>query len=447
MRATDIIARKRDGGVLTAAEIEWFVQAYTGGEVPDYQASALLMAVYLRGMDPAETAALTGAMAASGRQLDLQTLLPGRSTLDKHSTGGVGDKTTLVVVPLLAAAGVAVCKMSGRGLGHTGGTLDKLEAIPNFRVDLTPEEMVAQVGEVGACLAGQTGDLAPADKKLYALRDATATVGSLPLIVGSILSKKLAGGAARFLFDVKVGSGALMKDLDDARDLGRALVEGARQHGRPAVAVLSDMSQPLGRTVGNALEVAEAVATLTPDALPEQVDVRFRELCLFLTVEGLLLAGSAPDRETARKQVEELLDGGAGLEAFKKIVAAQGGDVSVIDDPARLPKAAVVRPVTASQGGFVHSIDAEAIGAAVVALGGGRARKEDAIDPAVGIVIRAAVGDRVNAGEPLVQVHAASEDAARAAGERVRAAYTVSPDAAPTPPLIWETFTSDTSIL
>lgn len=439
MRATDVIAHKRDGGTLTAAEIDWFVQTYTAGEVADYQASALLMAIYLRGMDAEETAALTGAMAASGQQLDLAKLLPGRITLDKHSTGGVGDKTSLVVVPILAAAGIAVCKMSGRGLGHTGGTLDKLEAIPGFRVDLTPERMVEQVGEVGACLAGQTGDLAPADKKLYALRDATATVGSLPLIVGSILSKKLAGGAAKFLFDVKVGGGALMKDLDQARALAQAMVEGARQHGRPAVAVLTDMSQPLGRAVGNALEIGEAVATLNPRRPVELLDFRFRDLCLTLAAEGLLLAGIAESAEAARQRANTLLDSGAAFDKFKQIVAAQGGDTGVIDDPDRLPRANVLHEVRIPEGGYLHSVDAEAVGNVVVALGGGRARKEDTIDPSVGVVVNAAVGDKLDRNGSLFYIHAASSEAAESAEKRLRAACVLGPERVEAPTLILET--------
>jgi pyrimidine-nucleoside phosphorylase len=437
VRTQETIAKKRDGAALSPDEIEAFVHGYTRGDVPDYQASALLMAVYLRGMDDAETAALTHAMAASGRQLDLSAALPpGRPTLDKHSTGGVGDKTSLVVVPILAAAGAYVCKMSGRGLGHTGGTLDKLEAVPGFRVGLTPEEMVAEVADVGACLAGQTADLAPADKKLYALRDATATVGSLPLIVSSILSKKLAGGAASFLFDVKCGGGGLMKTEDEARALARALVDGSVRNGRHAVAVLSDMSQPLGRTVGNSLEVGEAIAALRPDTT-EQVETRFRELCLRLAAEGIRLAGLAPDARAGFEHAGELLASGAALEVFRRIIAAQGGDPAVIDAPWRvLPAAPAVVPVPAPRDGYVAAIDAEAVGRAVVALGGGRARKEDEIDPAVGLVVEAPIGRRVAAGEPLAFVHARSVEHAAPAVAAVAAAYTLSDTAAPEPPLI-----------
>ncbi len=439
MRVQDIIARKRDGAALSADEIAFFVRGYTQGDIPDYQASALLMAVYLRGMDDAETAHLTRAMAESGTVLDLGASLPedarGRPTLDKHSTGGVGDKTSLVVVPLLAAAGALLCKMSGRGLGHTGGTLDKLEAIPGFRVGLTPKEMVAQVARVGACLAGQTGALAPADKKLYALRDATATVGSLPLIVSSILSKKLAGGADHFLFDVKTGGGAILPTEEEARDLARALVEGARRNGRRAAAVLSDMSPPLGRAIGNALEVREAVDLLRD---PDAADGRLLSLCLLLAAEGILLAGLAPDRAAARSRAEEVLRSGAALGVFREIVAAQGGDVSVVDDPALLPAAPVRVAVSAPRAGFVSAIDARALGEAVVALGGGRAKKEDDIDPAVGVEVYVTVGTPVAQGDALATVHAADEEQAARILPRIAAAFALVSEAVPEPPLVRE---------
>ena len=441
MRIQDIIAKKRDGGVLSSEEIDWFVGGYTRGDtVADYQASALLMAIYLRGMNAEETARLTAAMAHSGQMLHLADSIPSTiPTLDKHSTGGVGDKTTLVVVPILAAAGIAVCKMSGRGLGHTGGTLDKLESIPGFRVDLSPGEMIHQVATVGACLAGQTGDLAPADKKLYALRDATATVGSLPLIVGSILSKKLAGGAASFLFDVKVGGGALMKTINEAGALARALVEGSVQNGRRAVAVLSDMSQPLGTTVGNALEIREAIQTLTPGA--ENIDPRFQALCLSLAAEGILLAGLAQDETTAHRMAEQLIQSGAALNKFREIVIAQGGDGSVIDDPeGRLPVAPVVREVPAPQSGYVGAVDAEEIGNIVVALGGGRARKEDQIDWTVGVVVKTTVGRKIGEGEPLAEIHARTPEQADNAATRLRAAYHIQSETTEEPPLIYQRF-------
>jgi pyrimidine-nucleoside phosphorylase len=439
MRIQDIIAAKRDGGTLTEAQLRWFVEAYLRDEVKDYQASALLMAIYLRGMDANETAALTKAMADSGQRLDPTAIAAGRPTLDKHSTGGVGDKTTLVVVPLLAAAGIAVCKMSGRGLGHTGGTLDKLEAIPGFRVGLSPEEMLSQVGRIGACLAGQTADLAPADKRLYALRDATATVGSLPLIVSSILSKKLAGGADSFLFDVKVGSGALMRTEDDARALAQTLVDGAAASGKQCIAVLSDMNQPLGNTIGNALEVAEAIRTLTPGT--ESVNARFRELCLTLTAEGLRLTGIATGDE-ARQTAERLLISGAALTKFREIVEAQGGDTSVVEEPMRLPKAPIVSHVPSPETGYVTAIDTAELGNIVVALGGGRARKEDTIDPAVGLVIHAAVGAKIAKGESLAEIHARSGTEADAAVTRIQGAYTIRDTPLPPSPLIFDVLRS-----
>lgn len=430
MRMPEVIATKRDGGALPAGAIHHFVRDYTQGDVPDYQASALLMAIYLQGMTDEETAALTEAMAESGGRLDLSALP--HPTLDKHSTGGVGDKTSLVVVPILAACGVPVCKMSGRGLGHTGGTLDKLESIPGFRVDLSPGEMVAQVRRVGACLAGQTADLAPADKKLYALRDATATVGSLPLIVSSILSKKLAGGADRFLFDVKVGAGALVRSADEARALAQALVRGARANGKPAVALLTDMDQPLGRTIGNALEVGEAIRTLTPGA--GDVCSRFRDLCLLLAAEGLALAGRRPHE--ARREAEQALDEGRALQAFRAIVEAQGGTATVLDRPDDLERAPAVLPVRAPRGGYLRAVDAAALGRVVVGLGGGRTRKEDGIDHRVGLVLEKRVGDAVDAGIILAHLHAATLEEAEASVPQVLSGYRIVADAVPQPPIL-----------
>ena len=425
LSATDILARKRDGAALTDDELDFFVRGIVSGEIPDYQAAAWLMAVYLRGMNPAETAALTRAMAESGETIP-QSALP-QPALDKHSTGGVGDKTTLIVVPILAACGVYVGKMSGRGLGHTGGTLDKLEAIPGLSVDVPVDRILKQTRSVGACLAGQTGNLVPADKILYALRDVTATVGSLPLSVASILSKKLAGGAGAFLFDVKVGDGALMKSLPEARALAGALVEGARQNGRRAVAVLSDMSQPLGRNVGNALEIAEAIEVLDP-ATHDASDVRLRNLCTLLAIEGLRLARNLSP-EAAGAEVENSLRSGAALDRFQKIVAAQGGDLS------RLPVAPVQRAVLARESGWVASIGAREIGELVVNLGGGRRTKADVIDPGVGVVVHLPVGSEVRAGEALATIHAASEADFETARSRLERAFALSSN--PTePPLL-----------
>lgn len=424
--ATDLLAKKRDGAALTSGELDFFVRGVVSGEIPDYQAAAWLMAVYLRGMNPAETAALTRAMAESGETIP-QSALP-EPALDKHSTGGVGDKTTPIVVPILAACGVYVGKMSGRGLGHTGGTLDKLEAIPGLSVDVPVARILEQTKTVGACLAGQTGNLVPADKILYALRDVTATVGSLPLIVASILSKKLAGGAGAFLFDVKVGDGALMKSLPEARALAEALVEGAKQNGRRAVAILSDMSQPLGRNVGNALEIREAVEVLDP-ATHESADARLRNLCALLAVEGLCLARGL-STEAAQTEVESALRSGSALDRFQKIVAAQGGDLS------RLPVAPVQRPVLARESGWVASIGAREIGELVVSLGGGRRTKADVIDPSVGVVIHKQVGDEVRAGDALATIHAATQtDAGRTRG-RLERAFAISQDWTEPPALI-----------
>ncbi len=444
MRLPDIIAKKRDGGVLSANEIAYFVQTYTRGDAPDYQAAALLMAVYLNGMDAYETAALTRAMADSAVRLDLSGIANGRVTLDKHSTGGVGDKTSLVVVPIWAGLGVPVCKMSGRGLGHTGGTLDKLESIPGFRVALSAEEMVSQVARVGACLAGQTADLAPADRKLYALRDATATVGSLPLIVSSILSKKLAGGADAFVFDVKVGRGALVPGLDGARQLAAQLVAGATAQGKKSVALLTDMDAPLGNTIGNALEVREAIETLAPGGGP-LASPRFRELCLALAAEGLVLAGRAPDPVAARILAAAALDDGRARDAFVALVAAQtNGDEeaarALVDDPAgRLPAAPVVLPVMAAQSGGVAAVDARALGEAVIHLGGGRMRKEDAVDHRVGVRLHASVGTIVQAGvSALADIHAATNEAARNVQAAVAAAFDIQQAATVALPLVWE---------
>jgi len=442
MRMTDIIGGKRDGGELTPEEIRFFVRGYTDSAIPDYQASALLMAIYLRGMSDSETANLTAAMAESGQQLDTSALkATGKPTMDKHSTGGVGDKTSLVVVPMLAAAGILVCKMSGRGLGHTGGTLDKLEAIPGFRIGMTPEEMLAQVSSLGACLAGQTGDLAPADKKLYALRDATATVGSLPLIISSILSKKLAGGAESFLFDVKVGGGALMETEAEARQLARGLAEGAAANHRRASVLLTDMTQPLGYAIGNALEIREAVHTLSPANVQASSfshssnNARFRELCITLAAAGIELAGIATGAESVEK-ANEALETGAAYRAFERIVEAQGGDISVLRHPERLAQAPVVHTITARTEGYIAAFDTRELGNIVVALGGGRATKEDTIDPSVGLLIGSGIGAYCAADSPLAEIHARTEQEATAAAVRVRAAIRLSSTPVPAPPLV-----------
>jgi pyrimidine-nucleoside phosphorylase len=418
----EIIAKKRDGGVLTRDEIERVVMGYVRGEIPDYQVSAWLMACFLRGLNEQETLALTEVMAQSGEQLDLSSVPP--PTLDKHSTGGVGDKTSLVVVPLLASAGVSIAKMSGRGLGFTGGTVDKLESIPGYRTDLAPQEMIAQVKRIGCCLAGQTDRLTPADKKLYALRDATATIESIPLIASSIMSKKLAGGARHILLDVKVGAGAFMTTLEAAQRLAQTLIAIGRGAGRVVAALLTDMSQPLGYTVGNALEVREAIQTLTPG---ERAHPRFRELCLQLTALGLHLCGLEPDEGAAYQRAQHLLDSGAALQKFRQMVEAQGGDPRVVDEPSRLPSAPIVHELKAPTAGFVQVVHPRLVAMAALHLGAGRQKKEDSIDHAVGIEVLKSVGEAVAVGEPLLRVHARTEDSLQAVLPSLQQAIEISP--------------------
>ncbi|HET7459939.1 MAG TPA: thymidine phosphorylase [Longimicrobium sp.] len=416
-----LIERKRDGGELSADEIAWLLRGYVAGEVPDYQLSAWLMAVRLKGMTQAETLAMTRAMVASGRELEWSGI--GRPTVDKHSTGGVGDKTSIVLVPLMAAAGAAFVKMSGRGLGHTGGTLDKLESIPGFRVDVPLDEMRGQVERVGAALVGQSPELVPADGKLYALRDVTATVDSVPLIASSIMSKKLAGGARSVVLDVKWGSGAFMTSLEDARILAAELVRIGEGAGRATRAVLSSMREPLGRAVGNALEVREAIETLHGRGPAD-----LWALTLELGAHLLQMSGIEPDRDAARARLAELRDTGAGARKLAELVEAQHGDPRVVDDPSILPAAPVVATVGAlgDQARWVAQADARAIGDAALALGAGRRRKGDPIDAAVGIVVRARIGDRVERGQPLAEIHARTEAAAEAAVHAVRSAYVLS---------------------
>ena len=399
MRAVDIIIKKRDGRELSREEIEFFIQGYTRGEIPDYQAAAWAMAVLLRGMTPRETTDLTLAMAASGDVLDLSTVAP--LAVDKHSTGGVGDKTTLVVEPVVAACGLPVGKMSGRGLGFTGGTLDKLESIPGFRTDLSTAEFLRQLQETGLVLTGQTGDLAPADGKLYALRDVTGTVQSLPLIASSIMSKKIAAGAQAIVLDVKTGVGAFMQTLDEARQLARLMVQIAGLAGRKAVALISDMNQPLGEAVGNALEVQEAIETLHGGG-PDD----FRAHCLEVAAHMLYLGEKAETVEQARRMAQQALDDGRAWQAFRTLVAAQGGDVACVDEPQRLPRASLREPVPAERSGYLAGIHARQVGETAVVLGAGRARKGDPIDHAVGIRVHRKVGDFVPAGEPLFTIHA-----------------------------------------
>lgn len=399
MRAVDIIAKKRDGGELTREEIDFFIQGYNSGEIPDYQASAWAMAVVFKGMTPRETTDLTLAMANSGEVMDLRSVVP--IAVDKHSTGGVGDKTTLVVEPVVAACGLPVGKLSGRGLGFSGGTLDKMESIPGFRTNLSTAEFLDQLREIGLVLSGQSADLAPADGKLYALRDTTATVNSVPLIASSVMSKKIAGGANAVLLDVKVGEGAFMRTLDEARELARLMVGIGRRAGRKTIALLSDMNQPLGQAVGNALEVKEAISALQ-GAGPRDL----REHCLEVAGYLLLLGGRASSTADGRKQAEAALDEGRGWERFRVLVGAQGGNLAFVDDPERLPRASLIERVPAPRAGYLSAIGAQAVGEASVALGAGRRVKEDPIDHSVGFEILHNVGDRVEVGEDLFVIHA-----------------------------------------
>ena len=437
MRAVDIIRKKRDGGELTASEIAFLIDGYGRGDIPDYQMSAFAMAVLFRGMTAEETAELTLAMARSGAQLDLSGI-PGIK-VDKHSTGGVGDKTTLVVAPLAAAAGVPVAKMSGRGLGHTGGTIDKLESIPGFRTELAPEVFFRQVREIGLAVAGQSGDLAPADKKLYALRDVTATVESIPLIASSVMSKKIASGADAIVLDVKTGGGAFMKTLEDSERLAEAMVAIGRLVGRKTAAVISDMDQPLGRAIGNALEVREAIAALRGEG-PEDLT----RLCLTLAAHMAVLGGKATSVEEAVRMLERKLASGEALEKFRAFVAAQGGDPASIDEPDRLPAAPRRIALTAERAGYVRRIDAEKLGLAAMVLGAGRAVKDAPIDHSVGIVLAAKSGDRVAAGEALAELHAAGDGAAEAEALRLAAeAFEIGAEPPVARPLILSVVTAD----
>lgn len=403
MRMVDIIEKKRDGFELTTEEIRFFIEGYTKGEIPDYQASSLAMAIYFQDMTDKERAGLTMAMVESGDQIDLSGIEGIK--VDKHSTGGVGDTTTLVLGPLVAAVGVPVAKMSGRGLGHTGGTIDKLESIEGFHVELTTEQFMQQVNDIKLAVIGQSGNLTPADKKLYALRDVTGTVPSIPLIASSIMSKKIAAGADAIVLDVKTGDGAFMKTVEDSKKLAHAMVQIGRNVGRNTMAIISDMNQPLGYAIGNALEVKEAIDTLGGKG-PNDLT----ELCLTLGSQMVVLGGHAETIEEARKQLEEVIANGAALDVFKKFIKGQGGNPAVVDDPSLLPQAKYTIEVPAKESGFVSHIVADEIGTAAMLLGAGRATKESEIDLAVGLVLRKKVGDPVKAGESLVTIYTNRED-------------------------------------
>ena len=431
MRAYDIILKKRNGHKLINEEIKYMVQGYTQGKIPDYQMAAFNMAVYFKGLNKEETLALTLAMLESGDQVNLADI-PGIK-VDKHSTGGVGDTTTLVLAPLVAAAGVPVAKMSGRGLGHTGGTVDKFEAIPGFNTSLPIQEMIRAVKEIGVAVVGQTGNLVPADKKLYALRDVTATVDSLPLIASSIMSKKLAAGAEGLVLDVKTGDGAFLKDLDEAFALAKTMVEIGQGAGRRTVAVLTDMDQPLGKAVGNALEIEEAILTLKGQG-PKDLE----ELCLFLGGHMLQVAGRVKDVEEGQQLLEQLIANGGALEKLRQLIIAQQGDPAVIDNLALLPQADKKIFVKAGESGYVHQIKAEEIGVSAMLLGAGRETKESIIDLAVGIVLEKKVGDKVEQDDVLAVLHGNNSTLEKLEPivQKVLGAFTIKPELKQPPKLI-----------
>ncbi|RBP42860.1 pyrimidine-nucleoside phosphorylase [Garciella nitratireducens] len=430
MRMIDIIEKKRDGLELTKEEIYFAINGYTKGEIPDYQMSALAMAIYFQDMTTEERVHLTKAMVESGDQVDLSAI--DGVKVDKHSTGGVGDTTTLVLAPLVASVGVPIAKMSGRGLGHTGGTVDKLESIQGFQVEIDSKEFIELVNKNKIAVVGQSGNLTPADKKLYALRDVTATVDSIPLIASSIMSKKIASGADAIVLDVKTGSGAFMKELEDAKELAHAMVQIGNGAGRKTVAVISDMNQPLGFAVGNALEVKEAIDTLKGEG-PEDL----YELCLTLGSRMVYLGKQAESIEQAREKLEEAIRSGKAIEKFKTFVAAQGGDPSVVEYPSKLPTASYTFEVKAKEDGVVSQIIADEIGIAASLLGAGRLTKESKIDLAVGLVLNKKIGDSVQKGESLVTIHSNREDVSEVV-EKIENAYTISDQKVEKHPLIYE---------
>ena len=416
MRAVDIIIKKREGQALSREEINFFIEGFTDGSIPDYQAAAWAMAVLLKGMTPQETSDLTMAMVNSGEILNLSQVVP--LAVDKHSSGGVGDKTTLVVEPLVAACGLPVGKMSGRGLGFSGGTLDKMESIPGFRVDLTTEEFLTQLEQIGLVLTGQTADLAPADGKFYALRDVSGTVDSIPLIASSIMSKKIAAGAQAIVLDVKIGLGAFMDTQEEARELAQLMVDIANGCGTKAVALISDMNQPLGRAVGNALEVKEAINTLQGNG-PESFLIH----CLDVAEQMLILGQKAKGRSEARRIAEAVIEDGSAWQRFLMLVEAQGGDIQFAENPAKLPQAPIINAVKSPETGYLSQINARIVGETAVDLGGGREKKGDQIDHSVGIEILHEVGDSINAGEDLFILHAQNQSAFNNAQKRLLSAH------------------------
>jgi pyrimidine-nucleoside phosphorylase len=421
IRVPELIERKRDGGELSPAELSELMLGYAKGEIPDYQLAAFCMAVFFRGLSSAETYAMTDALIRTGETVDLHGAL-GRKVVDKHSTGGVGDKTSIAVGPIVAACGVPFGKMSGRGLGHTGGTLDKLESIPGFKVELTTEELIDQVRAVGLAIVGATADLVPADKKLYALRDVTATVDNYSLIAASIMSKKIAGGADAIVLDVKVGDGAFMKARPDAERLAEVMIDLGNRASREVVAVISDMDEPLGLAVGNALEIREAIATLRGEGPPDFVQLVVEASTQLLTLSDLGVTG-----DEARSRVEQAIADGSALAAYERWIAAQGGN----PDEAALPSAPIVHEVTAPQAGYIQAVGAVQVGNAALRLGAGRRDKDDLIDHSVGVVLHKTHGDEVAPGEALAEIHARDESSAEAAAGEVLGAYEFADEAPP----------------
>jgi pyrimidine-nucleoside phosphorylase len=430
MRMVDLIEKKRDGHALTMDEISFIINGYTKGDIPDYQMSAFTMAVYFKGMTEQERADLTLAMVNSGDTIDLSKIEGIK--VDKHSTGGVGDTTTLVLAPLVAAVGVPVAKMSGRGLGHTGGTIDKLESVSGFHVEIDNDEFIRLVNKNKVAVIGQSGNLTPADKKLYALRDVTATVNSIPLIASSIMSKKIAAGADAIVLDVKTGAGAFMKDLEEAKELAKAMVDIGNNVGRQTMAVISDMSQPLGFAIGNSLEVKEAIDTLKGNG-PTDLE----ELCLTLGSHMVVLAKKASTTEEARTMLKEAITSGKALETLKLFLSAQGGDASVVDDPSKLPQAKYIIELEAKETGYVSEIIADSIGTAAMLLGAGRATKESTIDLAVGLELKKKIGDQVAKGESLATIYSNFEDV-QAVKDKLYASIKLSSEKVEVPPLIYD---------
>ncbi len=435
MRMYDVIAKKRDGGTLSREEIAFAVNGYVAGEIPDYQMSALLMAIYLRGMTDEETAILTDVMAHSGDMVDLSAIQGVK--VDKHSTGGVGDKTTLVIAPMVAACGVKIAKMSGRGLGHTGGTVDKMESVPGTRTALNQEEFFRQVNEIGISVIGQSGEIAVADKKLYALRDVTATVGCIPLIASSIMSKKLAAGSDAILLDVTMGDGAFMKNLDDAIELARLMVSIGTAHGRKVAALITDMDKPLGHNIGNSLEIAESIAVLKGKGPAD-----LTEVCLQLASNMLVLAGKGTLTE-CRAMAERTLQDGTAFVKCCQMFAAQGGDVEMVKDPDKLRKAAYSYKITARENGYIVKNDVEKIGNASVLLGAGRIQKEDTIDFAAGIVMHKKLGDMVRSGDAICTFYADDPALFAAAEEMYRGGLVIDAQPPKLPPLVYARVTAD----